>query len=289
MHAFSHRRALCVVAVCACLIALVPAHAGAGPRARSTYPQRSTVPRRTAAVPKLSYYGGHVLSHVKVEAVVWSSWSYPKSVALTGPKSIASFFAGVTKSKYLDWLTEYNTPTQRIGRGSLEGVYTVHPPSADNGTTVTSAQIADGLQSMFRSGALPKPTTTRLYALFFRRGQRISTSFGNSTDDFCAYHDAIPYGSGAAYFAVVPYEIGNRGCRPASTSFDNVTTIVSHELVESITDPGVGLNRLAWYDQATVRSATSAPGSRRRPRLPAATACVTSCSGSGATDRARAS
>ena len=248
MHFISLRRALGVAVVCAGLVGTVSTSAPAATRPRATY-SLAARPRATTT-PKLSYYGGHVLGHVKVDVVVWGKWSYSSRVPLTGTRSVGSFFAGITKSSYLDWLSEYDTPTQNIGRGSLEGVYTVHPPAADNGTTVTSAQIGDALRAMFRSGALPRPTTTRLYALFFRSGQTISTSFGNSVYDFCAYHDTMSYGSSTAYFAIVPYEVGSRGCRPASTTFDNVTTIVSHELVESITDPGVGLGRVAWYDHA---------------------------------------
>ena len=167
---------------------------------------------------------------------------------LKGPRSISSFFGGITASKHLDWLSEYDTPTQHIGRGSIEGVYTVHPPAADDHATVTSAQIADGLRVLMNAGTLPKPSTSRLFVVFFRSGQVISTPFGNSVNDFCAYHDTMSYASATAYYAVVPYEVNSRGCRPASTSFDSVTTVVSHELVEAITDPGVGLDRLAWYD-----------------------------------------
>jgi len=102
---------------------------------------------------------------------------------------------------------------------------------------------------MIAGGKLPKPSTNRFYAIFFRSGQTIVTPDGNSADDFCAYHDTVAYKSSSAYFAVVPYELRNRGCKPATKSFDNVTTIVSHELIEGITDPGVGLNKIAWYDQ----------------------------------------
>jgi hypothetical protein len=59
----------------------------------------------------------------------------------------------------------------------------------------------------------------------------------------------MAYKSSTAYYAVIPYELRNRGCLPVSTAFDNVTTVVSHELVEGITDPGVGLDRVAWYDR----------------------------------------
>ena len=203
---------------------------------------------RAASMPHLTYYGGHVLSHVKVDVVVWGSWSYPATVPLTGKRSVSSFFAGVTASPHLDWLNEYDTPTQHIKRGTLEGVYTVHPPSAANGATISDTQLGTALRALIDAGQLPKPSTTRLYAIFFRSGQTIVTPDGTSTNGFCAYHDTMTYKSSTAYFAVMPYELDNRGCKPASSSFDNLTTIASHELVEAITDPGVGLNRVAWYD-----------------------------------------
>src|SRR5262249_1793518 len=89
----------------------------------------------------------------------------------------------------------------------------------------------------------------RLYILFFRRGQTITRPEGDSLHRFCAYHDTRAYPLHPINYAVIPYEIGNPGCRAASTSFDSVTTVTSHELIEAITDPGVGLGRLAWYDR----------------------------------------
>ena len=250
MQHLSLRRGLCLVAACAGLVAGLPARAGAVAPHRSTYRQSSTAVRQAAAVPHLDYYGGRVISHVRLDLVVWGAWSYPAGVPLTGRRSVSSFLGGVASSKYLDWLNEYATPTQTIGRGTLEGVYTIHPPRASDGARVTSAQIASVLRSMIGAGKIPRPTTSRMYVIFFRSGQVISTPFGNSTSSFCAYHDTMSYGSSTAYFAVIPYELASRGCRPATASFDNVTTIVSHELVEGITDPGVGLNRVAWYDRA---------------------------------------
>lgn len=249
MKAFSYPRALCIAAACIGLAAASPTRAGANAVRSSTYPQHTQRARSAAVAPKLIYRGGRVLGHVKVDVVVWGSWSYGSSVPLSGRRSVTSFLSGITASPYLDWLREYDTPTQHIGRGSIEGVYTVQPPAADNRATVTSTQIASGLRALIAAGRLPKPTTSRLYVVFFRNGQVISTPFGNSRDDFCAYHDTMSYASSPAYFAVVPYEQRHRGCEPASTQFDNVTTILSHELVEAITDPGIGLGLIAWYDR----------------------------------------
>ena len=196
MNALSRRLAACLIGGLACFVVLAPSTAGA------------------ATQPRLTYYGGHVLSHVKVDVVVWGSWSYGRTVPLTGTHSISSFFAGITASKYLDWLNEYDTPTQHIKRGSLEGVYTVHPPSASDGPTVSEAQIGTALHALIDAGQLPKPSTNRLYAIFFRSGQTIVTRDGNSSSDFCAYHDTMAYKSSTAYFAVMPYELRSRGCKP---------------------------------------------------------------------------
>lgn len=249
MNASSRRLIAGTVVGISCLVGFGASRAGADP------------------APHLTYYGGRVLSHVKVDLVVWDRWSYTKSVPLNGARSMSSFFGGITASKYIDWLSEYDTPTQHIGRGTLEGVYTVHPPSAANGTSVSDDQIGRALHTLIDTGKLPKPSTNRIYVIFFRSGQTIVTPGGNSHDNFCAYHDTMPYKSSTAYYAVLPYEVGNRGCKAASTSFDSVTTVVSHELVEGITDPGVGLARLAWYDRVNGESADICAGASSSARV----------------------
>lgn len=221
-------------------------------------------PAGASTAPHLNYYGGRVITNVKVDVVLWGSWSYPTSVPLNGSRSITSFFRGITASRYIDWLDEYATSTQHIRRGSLEGVYTVRAPSS--AAWVTSTQIQSGLRSLMNSGKLPKANTSRVYVVFFRSGQTIFQGQANSAHDFCAYHDTMSYGSQSAYIAVIPYELNNRGCKVASTSFDSITTVVSHELVEAITDPGVGLHQLSWYDRrfgeiGDICAHTSTPGS----------------------------
>ena len=266
MNAPSRRIAACLVAGLSSLVAFPTTGAAAASQPNRLSRTLSTSTRRTAGAPHLTYYGGHVLSHVKVDVVVWGSWSYPAAVPLTGRQSISSFYAGVTASQHLDWLSEYDTPTQHIKRGTLEGVYTVHPPGSADGATISDTQLAAALHTLIDAGQLPKPSTNRLYAIFFRSGQTIVTPDGDSTNNFCAFHDTMTYKSSTAYFAVMPYEVDNRGCKPASSSFDNVTTIASHELVEAITDPGVGLNRVAWYDSRNgevgdICAGTSSPAS----------------------------
>ena len=263
MNAFSRRLVACLLAALAGPLGLAPSVAAAASTHR-TFATALSGRRSAVSDPHLDYYGGRVLGHVKVDVVVWDRWSYGRSAHLTGSRSIESFFKAITASPYVDWLDEYDTPTQHIGRGSVEGVYTVHPPAADNGATISSNQINDALRTLIAGKQLPKPSTTRLYAIFFPSRKTISTPDGDSASDFCAYHDTTTSGRSTVYYAVMPYEVSNRGCKMASTSFDSLTTVVSHELLEAITDPGVGLNRVAWYDRdngeiADICAFTSSP------------------------------
>ena len=157
MNASSRRLALCLIVSVAVLVASGPATAGAVPRARTTYPQRSAVRPGADAAPLLTYYGGHVLSHVKVDVVVWDSWSYGKTVPLTGTRSISSFFTGITASKYLDWLSEYDTPTQHIGRGHARR--RLHGSSAElrqRQRRSPATQIGAALRTLIDAGQAPE-------------------------------------------------------------------------------------------------------------------------------------
>ena len=69
----------------------------------------------TDAVPEastLTYRGGPVLDHVAVSPVWWGS-----GVQFT--TTLPGFYKAVIASSYYDWLTEYNTPTQTFGEGTL--------------------------------------------------------------------------------------------------------------------------------------------------------------------------
>ena len=70
----------------------------------------------SATPPHVYYSGGPVLSAVKVVHVLYGSGTYAPEVE---GSYLASFFAQVTNSAYVEWLSEYNTPRgQSIGRGS---------------------------------------------------------------------------------------------------------------------------------------------------------------------------
>src|SRR5205807_193474 len=79
---------------------------------------------------QLTYYGGPVLSSVKVHAVYWSA-------KVKYQTELDGFYKAITQSAYFDWLDEYDTPKQHIGRGQLAGAFV----DTQTGTEVTHEQI----------------------------------------------------------------------------------------------------------------------------------------------------
>ncbi len=244
-----------VVAVCAFTSSVAAANAATsvGPPAFASADASATV-RRAAGTPHLSYYGGHVLRAVRVVVVVWGSGTYLSQVTRAGTPNIATFFDGIARSPYLDWLREYDTPTEHIRRGSLVGRYRIVPAAADDRNTVDDvANIRPELVAQIRAGHLPAPDPNTVYALFFRNGQVVTQGGGDSNTAFCAYHHTVRFSTTRTIrYAVLPATAAGSHCGH-STAFGNLTTAASHELVEAITDPDVGLARrlgppLSWYD-----------------------------------------
>jgi Big-like domain-containing protein len=229
---------------------------------------------------QLQYYGGKVISNVKVYQVNWTAG---------GQRSMAGFFSAVTSSSYLDWLNEYSTDIpvqaggrlgaqgtgQLVGRGVFGGTFTITPSAANAGGTqqcgvaVTSnccspdvapgagavcirdAQIADELQRQIAAGQLPPADENALYFVYFPAG--IITSLrGHSAcvaGGFCGYHSTYrdPVSSLSVYYAVMPSHENGSGCdlgcgdQALTTAFDKISETSSHELAEAITDPEVGV------------------------------------------------
>ncbi len=202
----------------------------------------------SAAAPAgahLTYFGGPVISNVKVYSVFWNS-SVPNQASLN------SFYSTITGSAYLSWLSEYNTSTQTIGLGSLGG--SVVDTGAPTGSTITDTQIQAELSRLMAAGQLPANNANNLYMIHFPAGVTIKQGTSTSCVQFCAYHGTYVRGGQNAYYGVIPDLSGGcaSGCG-SNTKLNNTTSVASHEMIEAITDPAVGLAQnlaapLAWYD-----------------------------------------
>jgi len=95
------------------------------------------------AAANLQYYGGPVLAKVKVFTVFWNNKVQFQS-------QLNDFYKAVADSAYYDWLSEYNTQTQNIGRGSFIGsLVDPAPPAA---TSISNTDIQTELGKLIDSG-----------------------------------------------------------------------------------------------------------------------------------------
>jgi hypothetical protein len=194
-------------------------------------------------------------------------------VNFTTQNQIKGFYSTVNNSPYIDMLAEYNTvgltgfvdsqpgSNQTIGRGTVIGPYTI-TPSINTTTTVDDNDIQAELQAQITAGNLPAPATdgagnvNTLYMVYFPLGYTITLQGATSCQVFCAYHGTYASNNLSIPYGVMPdlsAHVCSGGCGSGPTVFDNLTSVSSHELVESITDTEVGLattfdRPLAWYD-----------------------------------------
>ena len=208
--------------------------AGLGPAAR---------PTPAVETGDVTYHGGPVISNTRVTAVYWTS-------AVAFQSSLSSFYGSVTNSSYFDWLSEYQTNTQSIGRGSFAGG--VIDPSPPTGTTVSDSQIVSELTRLIQAGTIPTPNSNSLYMVHFPPGYTVTHSGFHSCPStgtefsFCGFHNSFLFNSmRVPYGVVVDVEACGTLCGPGD-GLGNTTSTASHELLEATTDPQVTVSS-AWF------------------------------------------
>jgi hypothetical protein len=198
---------------------------------------------------QLKYYGGPVISRAVIHAVYWGN-----RVAFRS--HLDDFYGAIPMSSYLDWLSEYDTPTQPIGRGSFAGATVIQP--GHTGTNLDDTDIQAELAAQMDAGHLPQPDGKNdLFMIHFPASVSITAGGTSSCVQFCAYHYTFQKGDKLVYYAVMPDLVDTAcasGCGPSAAE-DNTTSVASHEMVEAITDPAVGVapdgppsSPMGWYD-----------------------------------------
>jgi hypothetical protein len=221
-----------------------------------TMPMLASDAREAAPVAgagtQLTYYGGPVIANVVIHAVYWGN-----SVAFQS--HLNDFYRSVTNSSYMDWLSEYNTPTQQIGRGTFAGAAVIRP--GHTGTSLSDADIQAELSAQMDAGVLPQSDGKNdLYMIHFPPSVSITADGNTSCVQFCAYHGTFKKGDTLVFYGVHPDLVDTncaQGCGGGAPQ-DNTTSVASHEMVEAITDAAVGVapadgppvSPMAWYNEA---------------------------------------
>lgn len=152
--------------------------------------------------PRVTYFGGPVISNIQVFTIYWGS-SFTKPQA----DKVENYYKQVVNSSYLDWLVEYNTPSQRIGRGSFIGSYFAKDAPTGN---IKQDQVEAFLLSLRSKDLIPKTTADTYYAIHTDRSVSFTTTDGSSCSEFLAAHYSFKDEQGKyVYWAVMP-DCGSR-------------------------------------------------------------------------------
>ncbi|KAJ3013156.1 UNVERIFIED_CONTAM: hypothetical protein HDU68_000837 [Siphonaria sp. JEL0065] len=175
----------------------------------------------------LTDHGGPVLTNVQVHPIWYGNPNYQQN--------LLNFYNGVTQSAWMDSMFQY-----RVGRGSSNPAISF---SASKSSLDDEKDIQPFLYNLVKTGQI-KPNANTYYPIHFGAGIDISAGGIKSCQTFCAYHSgvdisALNVGVSTLYYGVMPDQGGNcaRGCGSAPLLVNNLFSVSSHELGETVTDP----------------------------------------------------
>ena len=216
---------------------------------------RAALPHIAQDSGPLNYYGGPVISKVKVIVVLWGP-----NVNATVAFGIGGFFAAATNSTWFDQLSQYQTnltginghagTDQTISRGTFNQLVTITPKHT--GSKLTDKQVEAEISGQVTKGVLPKPDANTVYMTYFPPGVSITLDHLTSCSSFGAYHEGFTSKTyGGVFYGVMP---------DCGYGFSTTTIISAHELAEAVSDafptPGTHPN----YPQAWNTSGGSETG-----------------------------
>jgi PKD repeat protein len=256
----------------------------------------------------LTYYGGPIMAFTENAIVLWGPTGHSSTLTSGLPGFLSSFANAGNANRYntaLEYETQGLAGNQPLTLASRYlGSFTITPSTSS--TNLSDTDVATQLAAQIGSGNLPPPRLASggpvtEYYLMFPPTYRICLGTSCSNSQFCAYHSDWTYLGTPFTYTVLPESTPtNPGCGASSAGggFGNLTSMTSHELVESITDPEVGSASvfgppLAWYDpsngevadicngqQATLTVGTST-WTVQKQWSNAETACIASHASSG--------
>src|SRR5438874_1097797 len=200
----------------------------------------------------VTYHGGALLTHVEAQPVFMGA-DWASNSALTSTAASLNTYVGyLVNSNYMDMLT---TAGYNVGRGTETAGATLNL-TLNKTTGLTDTQIHSNLQAAISAGQVAAPDAQRLYVVYVEPGVVVKLGRDTSQNSFLGYHGAFAgrtAGGQAAdiRYALMPYP-GTPNPSPSSqgysTSFDELTSVSSHEIAEAVTDPDVNYKALGWYD-----------------------------------------
>lgn len=207
-------------------------------------------PMTASAGENLSYYGGPVQTganeyNILVNCNDESCWG----------GMITQFENDLYGSNMMSILSQYNASGTYTAAGDIPTQYTISG-------TLQDQDIFNILYSVITANNLPTGYGSEFHVFLAQGVDECSQAAGGcySPDNpsqwtYCAYHGSNDWSDiGHVLYSVEPYQ-DVQGCQvsnlpsPNGSLQDSTASTLSHETFETITDPDVALNNIAWYNQ----------------------------------------
>jgi hypothetical protein len=188
------------------------------------------------------YGGGPLIENVQIETVFYGRTWYNDPALYQATGNIDRYFKDIAQSSYMDLLNEYG-----VGRGSFrDGMINLGNPP--RGSVVDDTEIQTMLDTGIHRGYFDTPTPNQLYFVFTPPNVLVTAGNEDSQHDFLGYHYTFYDADlGPIYYAVIPHPVGNADIWGLN-SFQQLTSVSSHELAEAATDPDC---QTGWQDPTT--------------------------------------
>lgn len=218
-------------------------------------------------LPKLLYYGGKVMTNVRIIPVLWGS------VDPAFRTRLDAFYKSFAVSEQFDYAAEFSTvgvtsvdgkpgTNQVLGKGTSVSGILIAPLNAS--ISITSGDLTSELLRDLAAGTLPANDENTLYMIHLPPGITVRDPGQLSCREYCAYHDSFDRNGVQVRFALIPdHSTGGcfSGCGEDTDFFNNMSASASHEVMEAITDPDVGAGNFAcgpaWCDPLAPDQASS--------------------------------
>jgi hypothetical protein len=193
--------------------------------------QLSTDAAAQASGPNLVYMGGPILSNAKVHTVFWGP-------NVANPDRVNAFYEAITASPLMAWLSEYDTPTAKIGTSKLAG------STIDLDAPLLNPLPEDVIQAelgrLIDSGLVPEFDENTFFAVHLPQDIQTQTQGVLSCVNFLGYHSLFKHGGRSIYYTIIPDCGFGEGF---------ITKVSTHELTEVVTNPNWDADP-AWVDRS---------------------------------------
>ncbi len=238
------------------------------------------------AQTNLSDHGGPIMQTVDANLIFWlppgSHYVSPPAGNAAADQlyetTITNFLNDIGQTGYWNILTQYpgqcsstacTAPQNAPGAVKVGRVFqdlTPYPRSP-----LQDSDVQNEIQNFINQNGLSFGLSTEFFVFTGAAVQECNGLSGCTSTDFCAYHSEFDFNGGKVIYAFMPNDDSLPGCSagisngPNQLSADRETTILSHELAESVTDPlpfGTSLNifdplgNTAWWDSNNIFSSS---------------------------------